>query len=172
MVSDPETLYKLMMLSMLIKVDYPLSNAQMSDFLLQRDYMNYFAAQEALTSLEKSGLITRETFANTSLYHISDAGRETFGLFAGEIPEAIEQDIAGYIEQNGDRLRSESSITAQYEKLPDGQYLVRCRISEKDFTLAELKFTIPTEEAASTMCNKWKSRSDEIYEELLSRLLN
>ena len=41
------TLYKLIVLYMLHKVDFPLTTAQISDFILEQGYTTYFKLQEA-----------------------------------------------------------------------------------------------------------------------------
>ncbi len=40
MLSDPMTLYKLMNLYMLKQVNFPLTNAQLTEFFLQHEYTN------------------------------------------------------------------------------------------------------------------------------------
>ena len=48
MLSEPMTLYKLMNLYMLKQVNFPLTNAQLSNFFLEREYTTYFTLQQAL----------------------------------------------------------------------------------------------------------------------------
>ena len=43
------TLYKLIILYMLQNVNFPLSNTQISDFILEKEYTNYYHLQEALS---------------------------------------------------------------------------------------------------------------------------
>lgn len=45
--AEPFTLYKLIILYMLDRVDFPLTNSQISSFLLDRGYTNYFTLQQA-----------------------------------------------------------------------------------------------------------------------------
>ena len=47
------TLYKLIILYMLQNVNFPLSNTQISDFILEKEYTNYFHLQEALSELQE-----------------------------------------------------------------------------------------------------------------------
>ena len=61
MLSDPMTLYKLMNLYMLKQVNFPLTNAQLTDFFLQHEYASYFTLQQALNELQESGLIRTES---------------------------------------------------------------------------------------------------------------
>ena len=57
MSTDATTLYKLMVLYMLDKVNFPLSNSQIADFMLDRQYTNYFTLQEVLSSLASDGFV-------------------------------------------------------------------------------------------------------------------
>lgn len=41
------TLYKLMILFLIKKVDFPLSNSQISEFILDKGYTTYFKLQQA-----------------------------------------------------------------------------------------------------------------------------
>ena len=55
--SEPLTLYKLIILYMLEKVDFPLTNAQISGFILDKGYTTYFHLQQAISELIDSELI-------------------------------------------------------------------------------------------------------------------
>ena len=48
MAIETETLYKLMIMHMLNKVEFPLTNTQISQFFLENEYTNYFAVQKAI----------------------------------------------------------------------------------------------------------------------------
>ena len=62
MSTDATTLYKLMVLYMLDKVNFPLSNSQIADFMLDRQYTNYFTLQEVLSSLASDGFVQILTY--------------------------------------------------------------------------------------------------------------
>ena len=59
--AEPATLYKLIILHMLEHIDFPLSNAQISDFFLDREYTDYFTIQQVIHDLMDSGLVRTET---------------------------------------------------------------------------------------------------------------
>ena len=65
--ADAFTLYKLIILYMLDKVNFPLSNGQLSEFILDREYTDYFTLQSALSGLVESGFLKIKTNRNTSL---------------------------------------------------------------------------------------------------------
>ena len=51
------TLYKLIVLYMLEKVDFPLTTSQISEFILDKGYTTYFKLQETLSEMVESGLL-------------------------------------------------------------------------------------------------------------------
>lgn len=54
--AQPLTLYKLIVLYMLDRVDFPLSTSQISEFVLDKGYTTYFKLQQALSELMDAGL--------------------------------------------------------------------------------------------------------------------
>ena len=62
MLSDPITLYKLMILYMLDHVNFPLTNSQLTDFFLDHEYTTYFTLQQALNELLEAGYLKENKF--------------------------------------------------------------------------------------------------------------
>ena len=75
--AEPFTIYKLTILNMLDKVDFPLTNTQISDFFLEQEYTDYFRVQQVLNDLADSGLIRTESTHSNTQYTITAAGKET-----------------------------------------------------------------------------------------------
>ena len=48
MINDPQVLYKLMVLYMLRQANLPLSNEQISEFFLSKEYTNYLSLQQVI----------------------------------------------------------------------------------------------------------------------------
>ena len=57
---------------MLNQVDFPLTNSQISEFILDKGYTTYFKLQQALSELLESGFIREES---TSPYILPSYGR-------------------------------------------------------------------------------------------------
>ena len=55
---EPLTLYKLIVLYLLNKVSFPLTMAQVSDLILEKEYTSYLTLQQVINELAQSGLIT------------------------------------------------------------------------------------------------------------------
>ena len=59
--AETYTLYKLIVLYMLDRVDFPLATSQISEFILDKGYTSYFKLQETLSELISSDLLKAET---------------------------------------------------------------------------------------------------------------
>lgn len=169
--SDPLTLYKLIILYMLKKVDFPLTNAQISAFILEQEYTTYFTLQQAISELLESGLIRVETIRNTSQYYLTEDGDETLGYFEQEISKPILEDIDSYIQANKMELRNEKAIVADYDKNTAGEYSVHLRIKEKKGDLLDLTISVPDKDQAEAICNQWDKKCQTVYEFLMNTLL-
>ncbi|HIT90367.1 MAG TPA: DUF4364 family protein [Candidatus Merdenecus merdavium] len=169
--SESLTLYKLIVLYMLQKVNFPLTNAQISDFILEKDYTTYFNLQQAISELIASNLLKAETIRNSSRYYITEEGENTLGFFENRISDAIKEDIIEYLDKNRYDLRNEVSTVSDYYKTTNHEYAVRCQVKEKYSDLVDLTLTVPDEEAAMAICNNWQKNSQEIYAYLMSKLM-
>ena len=65
--ADTLSLYKLIILKMLEQVEYPLTNSQITEFILDKEYTNYFTVQQALSEIDETGLVNVTTKRNNSL---------------------------------------------------------------------------------------------------------
>lgn len=101
------TLYKLIVLYMLEKVDFPLTNAQISGFILDKGYTTYFHLQQALSELTESELIHCETIRNSSYFSITKSGEQTLEYFGKEIPKEIKGEIAEFFKNNAMEIKEE-----------------------------------------------------------------
>lgn len=166
------TLYKLIILYMLKKVTFPLTNAQLSDFILGQEYTSYFHLQQAISEMLEADLLTVEVIRNTSRYQMTENGKETLDYFEHQIPDAIKDDILNYLDENSYEMRNEVSILADYYKVASkDEYKVRCRVIEGQSDLMDLTISVPEEAIAEQICNNWSSKSQNVYEYLMKELL-
>ena len=165
------TLYKLIVLYMLEKVDFPLTNAQISGFILDKGYTTYFHLQQALSELTESELIHCETIRNSSYFSITKSGEQTLEYFGKEIPKEIKGEIAEFFKNNAMEIKEELSTFANYYKGEKEGYQVRCSAKEKEVPLIELTMTVPTKAAAEAVCDSWQTKNKAVYEKLLDMLM-
>ncbi len=164
-------LYKLIVLYILDKVDFPLTNGQLTNFILEKEYTSYFNIQQAISELIEDNYISSETIRNSSLYQITDSGRETLSFFSHSISQAIRDDIDSYLKEHKYSLRNEVSTLADYFESKKDEYITRLRVVEGDSTVIELSLSVPTEREASIICNNWREKSADIYAYVISSLI-
>lgn len=171
MVLESTTLYKLIILYMLNKVNFPLTNAQLIEFFSEKNYASYFTLQNVINELLNSHLISVEKIRNSSYYHITSEGSQTLGFFVNKIPGAIVDDMDIYLMKNKYELRNEVGTIADYYKSTNQDYIVHCQVKEGQGTLIEINISVPSKEEASAMCNQWKDASQEIYKFVMKSLM-
>ena len=98
--AEPFTIYKLTILYMLDKAGFPLSNTQISNFFLEKEYTDYFRVQEVIGDLVNADLINFESTHSNTQYTLTAAGKETLGFFKDKITDGIESDVKSFFTDN------------------------------------------------------------------------
>lgn len=169
--AEPLTIYKLTILNMLDKVDFPLTNTQISNFFLEHEYTDYFRVQQVINDLEEASLIRSESTHSNTQYCITASGKETLYFFRNKITDAIERDILEYFAENKMELRNENSILSDYYKTPNQDYAVRCQFRARGESLIDLTLTVKTREQAEAVCVNWKNQNEDVYAYLMDILM-
>ena len=164
-------LYKLIILYMLNCIDFPLTNTQISDFILEQGYTDYFKLHQTIGELVEDRLIRKETTHNRTLYYLTDEGEKTVQLFRNHISPGIREDIQSYLRNRQFELKNENSVRSDYYLNSANEYSVRCQIMEQGLPLIDLTLTVPTKAEASAIANNWSARNEEIYAMVMKTLL-
>lgn len=169
--AEPFTLYKLIVLYMLNKVDFPLTNSQISEFVLDKGYTTYFKLQQAISELTESGFIREESTHSRTFYHLTEDGAQTIQYFHNKISPAIQKDINQFLKAKKYELKNEVSTKADYYRNTNMEYSVRCQVIENNLPLIDLTITVPTEAEAESISNNWAKKNQEIYAMIMANLL-
>ena len=170
MLQDPLTLYKLIVLYMLNRVTFPMTTAQVSDFVLEREYTNFLTLQQVINELTDAGMISSETIRNRTHLSITDEGRNTLNFFQNRIGEVIKQEINTYFRENEFSLRNEVSVLGDYYKSTSGEFEAHLVAKDKGINLVDLTLSVPAEEMAAAICDNWQKKNQEIYKYLVEQL--
>ena len=167
---DPHALYKLIVLYMLDKVNFPLTKAQVGDFILEREYTNFITLQSVIAELIETKLVTAQSYRNRTHLRLTKEGSDTMHFFENEINNGIKSDIDEFFKANSIEMRNESSIISDYYKTTQGDYVAHLIAKEKETNLIDMSLSVPTEELASTICDNWNNKNQQIYEYLCKEL--
>lgn len=168
--NDPLTLYKLIVLYMLDRVDFPLTNAQVCDYILERQYTNYFTLQQAISELTDADMVKPRSIRNRTHLEITNEGKDTLDFFKNRISTPIREDIDNFFKENSFNLKNNVSVISTYYKSTSGEYEANLIVKEKKIELVNLKLSVPTEEMAASICDKWETANQEIYKFLVEKL--
>ena len=97
MIADPNTLYKLMILYILNASEFPLTNSQVCEFLLENGYTTYFTTQAAISDLIEAQFISVRQRNNSSYYQLTPSGLETLEAFSSSISDGIKADVKVFL---------------------------------------------------------------------------
>ena len=152
------------------RVDFPLTKGQVDDFILEREYTNYLTLQQVLTELTDAGLIQIKSIRNRTYLSITEEGKKTLSYFDNRISDSIKDDIDSYLKANELKLRNEVSVQSDYYKSTSGEYEAHLVAKEKGVTLVDIRLSVPLPEMASTICDNWTKKNQEIYQILTEKL--
>lgn len=170
MLQDPLTLYKLIVLYMLNRVTFPLTTAQISDFILEKEYTTFLTLQQVISELTDAGLVSSQSIRNRTHLTITEEGRETLIFFENRISDGIKADINAYLRENEFAMRNEVSVQGDYYKSTSGEYEAHLVAKDRGINLVDLTLSVPTEEIAASICDNWQTKNESIYQHLIQEL--
>jgi hypothetical protein len=165
--------HKLILLFLLYQIDMPLSTAQLIDFAVEGEYMDYFACQQYITQLVDAGMLeSGSADGNTTLYSITADGEEALRLFSKQIPFSKREAILKYISDNKKRIKREFEVVANYFPNGEDDYVVKCGVYEDDTALMEISVSVVSKEHAKRIKRNWKENVTQLYGTILSVMLD
>ncbi len=170
MIQDAITIYKLIVLYMLGRVNFPMTKTQVDNFLLEKEYTNYLTLQQVIAELIDTNLIIAKTIRNRTHLSVTDEGKNTLTFFQNRLSDAIKADIDTYLRENELELRNEVSVLSDYYKSTSGEFEAHLVAKDKEITLVDIKLSVPLEEMASSICENWSKKNQAIYKYLTQQL--
>ena len=164
------TLYKLMTMYTLSRVEFALTNSQIANLFLDLGYTNYFNVQYALGDLVDSGLVHEESYPDYRYYALTQSGRESIDALRSSLSASIRSDIDEYLKKNRLEFREAVSSRSEYYRTTDGDWAVRCRVMEHTTALIDLTLIVPNETQAKAVSMEWKERCQEVYALIMRKL--
>lgn len=155
---------------MLNRVDFPLTKAQIGDFILEKEYTNFLTLQQAIGELIDAGFVTARSIRNRTHLILTNDGKQTLSFFENRISNSIKKDIDDYFRENEMEMRNEVSILADYYKSTSGEYEAHLVAKDKGINLLDLTISVPLEETAVSICDNWQKKNQEIYRYLIEQL--
>ena len=119
--ASPFTTYKLIILYMLQNSDGDLTNSQITDFILDRKYTNYFQLQQAVSELVEADLVEMSSQSNRSYYRLTSEGKNTLKYFSKELSSDIKKEVEEYLNSLHCKIEEHLLTPADYYPTKEGR---------------------------------------------------
>lgn len=164
---------KLIILYLIQKMSMALSNSEICQFALEKNYMDYFSVQQYISELVEAHLLKQNKYKNDTRYTLTQKGKDIINYFISHMAENIKNEIDFYVQQNKKRIHTESEVTAHYILQPNNDYVVKCALCDSDgINLMEISFNVATLQQAKLICDNWKNNVSRIYGTILNTFIS
>lgn len=163
--------HKLIILHLVQKMGISLTNSEICQFLLNKEYVDYFSAQQYLAELSEAGWLEKTKENNNTRYTLTDEGEEVINYFQNHVADDVKSEINVYVKENSKRIRAEYAVTANYFPELNGDYLVKCSLcDDNSVLLMEISVSVVSKAQAQQICSNWRKNVSQLYGSFLTTL--
>ncbi|HHV39553.1 MAG TPA: DUF4364 family protein [Tepidimicrobium sp.] len=163
---------KLILLYIIDQSSIPLTNDEITEFVMENNYMNYFLIQQYLIELIESKFIKYIDEKEDRRYILSNKGNTTLFYFKDRINNRIKREISKKFSKLKKEIKKTTQIIGNFQKKNEKEYIVNLKLIKNQSAILNLSLTVPTADQARIICNKWKSDPECIYETIFNALIN
>ena len=169
--ANSEELIQNKLLYIIDKSPSNLTKYELIEFLLEKNYIDFFSIQQYLSELIDSDFIEIINNDNKEQYKVLEKGNTALDCFISKIPDNIKKDLE--VEFNSQKIqkKKETQVISEYFQREDGQFIVNLRLVENSDTLFSLYLNVATKEQAELISDSWKEKTDLIYSETIRLLI-
>jgi len=167
---------KLLIMYLISRMEFPMSRAQITDFIMEKELMTYYTLEETLAAVVELGYLeaVKETDAqdeNTTVYFITEEGITTLDYFESHIPKPVRQVITNYIEENRGKIKKAYETVANYmPNIENNEYRVKCGVYEDKRAIIEIFVSVDTREQAKLIQANWRANASGLYLKIIEAL--
>ncbi len=158
---------KVLILYILNKLTKPITNNELYRLITVTNNMNYFYFQQFLFDLIESKDVSSYKEEETSLYHITEKGKNTLSLTSDMLPGIIKLNVDTKMKSELEQINEEASITSEFIPQSENDFTVICRITENHKTVFELKTFAGSRKQAQAISDNWVKNATKIYPKIL-----
>lgn len=163
---------KLLILYILNKINFPISNSQLTDIVLENNLMNYFTFQQYFSELLNSNFLVLIDKQAKQNINITKQGNEILELFMNRISQDKIEKINGYLKDKIITIKKAAAVTADYTIENENSYTVNLKATENDIVLIDIKINVVSNKQARDLCAKWKENSSKLYNKIITLLID
>ena len=163
---------KLLVLYVIKSLRQPISKTQLTEIILENNFINYFTLQQYISELETSKFVEYIEKNNKKLITITTKGENVLSIFNERISPIKRDIIDNYISKTIDSIKKELTIHSDYTIEKNNSFIVDLKALEDETLLIDLKISVPTKKQATSLCNRWKENPSDIYTKIVQVLFS
>lgn len=158
---------KLLVLYIMNRVAAPITFNQLLDLALCDAGVDYFSLTQAVNHLVETEHLIQED----ERYTITEKGRHNCSICEETLPFSVRRRCDENMTAVNEQLRRDAQV--RYKLLPreDGTFTVCLTLDDDAGNLMKLELLIPCEEQGEHLLSKFKSRPEQIYNNIVNTLL-
>lgn len=161
---------KLKLLYILKYINMPLTNIEITNFILDNDILDYFTLQQLLGDLCDSKFIVLNSKNGNEYYSISEAGTAALDMFGEKLPEYFIKQVEKNFFNLKMEIKKHRELLGHYYKRKEDEYIVSLQVMENESIIFSLSINVPDEDLAKHICKKWDSNPEEIFSSIIKTL--
>ena len=163
---------KLLVLYVIKSLRQPISKTQLTEIILENNFINYFTLQQSISELETAEFVEYIEKNNKKLITITTKGENVLSIFNDRISPIKRDIIDNYISKTIDNIKKELTIHSDYTIEKNNSFIVNLKALEDETLLIDLKISVPTKKQATSLCNRWKENPSDIYTKIVQVLFS
>jgi len=163
---------KLLLLYIFDKINLPISNIQITQIVLENNFINYFTLHQYISELVSSGFLEYTKEESKHKLIITAKGSKVLSMFNQRLPKDKIEIIDNYLKLHLEKIKKEITIFADYTIENNNNYIVNLKATENNSILMDLKLNVPSIKQARELCSRWKQNSSELYSKIISLLID
>ncbi|NLJ58437.1 MAG: DUF4364 family protein [Tissierellia bacterium] len=161
---------KLKLLYILNFIDLPLTNTEITNYILEYNIMDYFTLQQLLKELWETKFTLLKTNSGKDYYSVSEIGKATLEMFGDILPEYFKKEVEENFSHLKKLIAKQRELFGHYYKRKDGEYTVSLQVMENGTNIFNLNIAVPTETMAKKIIKKWNNSPQDIFGQIMKSL--
>ena len=166
---------KLLILYLINRMELSMSRSQITDFVMNKEFMNYFVFEQTMSDMLEQGLLEASVEngqdASTTRYAITNSGLISLEYFESHIPRPLRVLINEHVEENRGKVKRDYEVTATYfPNVDTNDFQVKCGVYEDRRVLLELAVSVDTREQAKLIQANWRNNASQLYQHVIDAI--
>ncbi len=164
---------KVLILYILNQIPNGFSESGLYKIISSINNVNYFYFKEVLTDLLDSklvGIFTKDE-EEESVLRITSEGTNALNLTIDVLPGILKLKADNVFKKEFSSIANETSIIAEFIPRSENDYIIKCKIIEKNETIFEVRTFAGSRDRAKRIVDNWNNNASKIYPKILNILL-